>query len=140
MQAEELFRVALGFGEQWKVVETRLDTEARRLDVRLDFVKGAKFPCPQCGCSCGAYDTAEKEWRHLDFIQYSLYLTAPLPRVECPEHGVKLIKAEWARPWSGSSAGTTPGSPTGCSKASTPSSRPPSAAPAAIARTETSRR
>ncbi len=102
MQAEELFRVALGFGEQWEVVDTALEKEARRLDVKLDFVRGAKFPCPaECGCSCGVYDTAVRTWRHLDFMQYSLYLSAPLPRVECAEHGIKQVKAEWARPRSG---------------------------------------
>jgi len=101
MQAEELFRVALGFGEQWEVVDTALDKEARRLDVKLDFVRGAQFPCPECGCSCGAYDTALRTWRHLNFMQYSLFMTAPLPRVQCPEHGVKAIIAEWARPRSG---------------------------------------
>jgi transposase len=102
MQAEELFRVALGFGEQWEVVDTQLDVESRRrLDVKLDFVRGAQFSCPECGCSCGAYDTALRMWRHLDFMQYTLYMTAPLPRVQCPEHGVKQITAEWARPRSG---------------------------------------
>jgi transposase len=101
VQAEELFRVAFGFGEQWEVVDTDLDVESKRLDVRLDFVRGARFPCLVCERSCGARDTKVKTWRHLDFVQYSLYLTAPLPRVACPEHGVKQIKAEWARPWSG---------------------------------------
>jgi transposase len=76
MQAEELFRVALGFGEQWEVVDTQLNVEAKRLDVRLDFVEGSQFPCPVCGRSCGAYDTTVRTWRHLDFMQYALYLTA----------------------------------------------------------------
>ncbi len=32
-ELEELFRVALGFEEQWEVVDTQLDVESRR---RLD--------------------------------------------------------------------------------------------------------
>ena len=36
-------------------------------------------------------------WRHLNFFQHHCYITAPVPRARCPEHGVKQIKAPWAR-------------------------------------------
>lgn len=46
-------------------------------------------------------DTEQKTWRHLDFFQHQAYLTARVPRVECPEHNVRLVAVPWARPRSG---------------------------------------
>jgi transposase len=36
-------------------------------------------------------------WRHLNFFQHHCYVTAPVPRVRCAEHGVKRIEVPWAR-------------------------------------------
>ncbi len=44
---------------------------------------------------------SEKSWRHLDFFQHEAYLTARVPRVRCPEHGVRQVTLSWARPGSG---------------------------------------
>jgi transposase len=43
----------------------------------------------------------DKTWRHLDFFQHRALLHARLPRVRCPEHGVRLVSVPWARPGSG---------------------------------------
>jgi hypothetical protein len=65
-------------------------------------VPGGFFPCPVCGREdCKAYDTTQKEWRHLNFFQHEAYLHAPVPRVRCAEHGVKQVEVPWARPGSG---------------------------------------
>ena len=42
-----------------------------------------------------------KTWRHLDFFGHKALLHARLPRVRCPEHGVRQISVSWARPGSG---------------------------------------
>ncbi len=47
------------------------------------------------------HDTADKTWRHLDFFQHQALLHARLPRVACPEHGVRQASVPWARPGSG---------------------------------------
>jgi len=47
------------------------------------------------------HDTTEKTWRHLDFFQHQAFLTARVPRIDCPTHGVRLINVPWARPGSG---------------------------------------
>jgi hypothetical protein len=47
------------------------------------------------------HDTEDKTWRHLDFFQYQAHLHAKLPRVRCPEHGVRQVMVSWARPGSG---------------------------------------
>ncbi len=99
MQMEELFRVALGLESPWRVERVQFTEEAQRLELWLDFPAGSRFACPECGKRlCGAYDTTERTWRHLNFFQHATLLHARLPRVDCPEHGVKTVAVPWARP------------------------------------------
>ncbi len=68
----------------------------------LDFPSGSRFACPECGRGgCGAYDSSERTWRHLNFFEHKTLLHARQPRVECPDHGVKTVEVPWARPGSG---------------------------------------
>jgi transposase len=104
MQAQDLllFQAALGLSDPWQVTSVEFDPEAKRLDLRIDFPKGATFSCPECDrAGLKAYDTEEKTWRHMDFFQHQAYLTARVPRVECPEHKVRLVGVPWARERSG---------------------------------------
>jgi transposase len=39
-----------------------------------------------------------RTWRGLDVGAVKVFLVAPAPRVECPEHGVVVIHVPWARP------------------------------------------
>jgi len=93
-----LFQRALGLVEPWEVVEEKFDAEQKRLDLRIDFAKGSKFACPECGREgCPVHDTESHTWRHLNFFEHEAYLTARVPRVICPEHGTKQVKVPWAR-------------------------------------------
>lgn len=44
----QLFTAALGLQPPWEVVEIRFDPKAGRIDVQVDFGKGARFACPAC--------------------------------------------------------------------------------------------
>jgi transposase len=104
MQAQDLllFQAALGLTAPWQVTSVEFDRETKRLDLRIDFPRGATFCCPECDrAGLKARDTEEKAWRHLDFFQHQAYLTARVPRVECPEHKVRLVALPWARERSG---------------------------------------
>ena len=97
-----LFQAALGIIEPWRVTEASFDPETARLDLRIDFVKGARFACPEGEeTGCAVHDTTTKTWRHLDFFQHQAYLHARVPRVACPVHGVRQVVVPWARPSSG---------------------------------------
>jgi transposase len=101
---QELFSAALGLVAPWRVARSEFDAGAGRLDLYLDFPRGARFACSEPGCGqsqCPVHDTEDKTWRHLDFFQYQAYLHARLPRVRCPEHGVRQVAVSWARPGSG---------------------------------------
>jgi transposase len=69
--------------------------------VDIDFEDGSRFPCPSCGKPCAVYDSEVKRWRHMNFWQHATFLSARVPRVECPEHKVRQVEVPWARPESG---------------------------------------
>jgi transposase len=74
----ELFQAALGLLPPWLVSRT-FSESAERLDIHLDFPRGAVFPCPVCGVCCKAYDTDELTWRHRNFFQHQAFLHARTP-------------------------------------------------------------
>ena len=96
-----LFQEALEIAPPWFVKEARLNQDRRRLDIILDFPKGSRFKCPECGCEYTAYDTRLREWRHLDFFQHATHIFAPLPRVKCETCGVRTVEVPWAGRGSG---------------------------------------
>ena len=64
----DLFQRALGLAEPWQVVDVKFDAAQRRLDLRIDFPKGSKFACPECGREgCPVHDTESHTWRHVNF-------------------------------------------------------------------------
>jgi transposase len=105
MDEKQLFALALGLNEPWYIERIEFDPGKRRLDLFLEFKKGARFLCPECGSGdgelCSVHDTKERTWRHLDFFQHQAYLTARVPRVTCSTHGVHQVNVPWARAGSG---------------------------------------
>ena len=101
MDPNALFTMALGLKSPWEVKSLQFSMEDKRLDIAVDFERGASFPCPECGKPAKAHDMEEKSWRHLDFFQHAAYLTARVPRCKCDEHGVRQVEVPWARKGSG---------------------------------------
>ena len=65
MKDIELFQIALGISSPWFVKSLELDPITKKLDIHLDFQKGSKFTCPECGAEGRkVHDTAAKTWRH----------------------------------------------------------------------------
>ncbi len=81
----ELLRVEL----PWQVAEAALDRNRGRVDVRIAWQGAGK--CPRCGIERPKHDHRERSWRDLDLCADQLYLTASVPRVDCPEHGVITV-------------------------------------------------
>jgi len=97
--SQNILALGLGLEEPWMLLDQRLDTGKQPYELQLcaGTRSRAEFPCPVCGRACKAHDFKEMTWRHLNFFQHHCYLTAPMPRVSCPEHGVKRIEVPWAR-------------------------------------------
>ena len=102
MDEHMLFSTALGVEKPWKVDEIEFSKDKGRLDITIDFQKGATFPCASCKeGDCPVHDTKERTWRHLNFFQYETYLHARVPRIKCKVCGIKQVEVPWARPGSG---------------------------------------
>jgi transposase len=105
MNSQEIFGIALGLSEPWFIERVELTTEAtptsfRELHIHINFRKGWKFQTGD-GASCGAYDTEDRTWQHLDFFQHKCYLHARVPRIKLPDGKVSQVQVPWARPNSG---------------------------------------
>lgn len=99
MDGNEILLLGLGIQSPWKLIDQRLDMDKQphELHLAVGSDRGTKYPCPVCGVGCAAHDFQDKTWRHLNFFQHHCYIRASVPRVKCPEHGVKLVEVPWAR-------------------------------------------
>jgi len=105
---QELFQMALNVTDPWFVSDLTFDEKAKRLDIYIDFKKGSTFgyidpKSKEEFAGLKAYDTKDKQWRHLNFFEHECYLHARVPRVKLPDGKVKLIST----PWEGLSNGFT---------------------------------
>ncbi|WCB48014.1 transposase family protein [Nitratidesulfovibrio vulgaris] len=67
------------------------------MDIRVEHSPRVRSACPICGRNLTCRDHAEpRTWRHLDTCQFKTFLSARIPRVDCPEHGVVQVKVPWA--------------------------------------------
>ena len=90
---KELFKVALGIEEPVYIKEITFDGD---LHIEMDFRRGGRFCCSECGAAdLAVHDTEEKTWRHLNFFQYKCYIHLRTPRTQCPKCGKRL----WIPPW-----------------------------------------
>ncbi|MDO9529618.1 MAG: transposase family protein [Syntrophales bacterium] len=94
---ESLFSKALKLESPWEITKIEFLEKEGRINIFLDFPKGSVFPCPKCKKEVKAYDTTEKQWRHMNFFQYACYLVVRVPRTECKEDGILQIEVPWAR-------------------------------------------
>jgi len=99
---KELFSVALGIEEPVYVDEIAFDAEDGELHIHMNFRRGGRFPCSECGAAgLSVHDTVEKTWRHLNFFQYKCYIHLRTPRTKCPKCGERLWIPPWGRKQSG---------------------------------------
>jgi transposase len=93
---KQLFELALQLEPPWRVVSSDIDFDRRRVDLRLGFRAGSRFPCPQCGRACQAVEFTEGTWRQPDMMAFEAFVTARLPSIRCPEHGDVALMPSWA--------------------------------------------
>lgn len=93
------YGLLLGISSPWRVADVKLELEAKLVEVRLEWEWGADGRCPVCGRACAIYDSApERQWRHLDTMQFKTVIIARPVRANCPEHGVLTMEVPWAEP------------------------------------------
>jgi len=104
---KDLFAKALLVDKPWFVHEITFDLNAGKLEIWINFDRGATFyyQDKESGIEghFKAYDTTEKTWRHLNFFQYQCYLHAWIPRVDLGNGKFRQVQA----PWEGHAPGFT---------------------------------
>ena len=100
MNIESLFSQALGIESPWKIIGVDFDSNAKRLDIKVDFARGSTFEYGDKDTGevkrYKAYDTIEKTWRHMNFFEHECYIVARTPRIKPDSGGVKLILPPWS--------------------------------------------
>jgi len=99
MRDIELYKAILGLTPPWTVVNVTLDMKSQHVTVYVHAGDGP-FPCPECATLVPGYDRKRRRWRHLDTCQFTTWIEAEVPRVQCPTHGVKQLPVPWAEPGS----------------------------------------
>jgi len=78
-----------------------LDIPAEENQVSVEHPDGTKLCCPECKKELACYDHAEeRRWQDLDSCRFKSILIGRVPRVDCPEQGVKTVIVPWALPHS----------------------------------------
>ena len=97
MQDRQLYEQILGLQSPWRVAEVKLWLDLNEVKVYLEHAGEAPWCCPECGRECPVHDhQGPRTWRHLDTCQLQTILIASVPRVRCPEHGVRIVQIPWA--------------------------------------------
>jgi transposase len=92
----EHYRLLLGLDAAWQVDAVNLALEDRKVEIDV-LHRGGTLACPECGGPSPQADLApQREWRHLDTMQFQTIVRARVPRAKCPQCGVKTIAAPWA--------------------------------------------
>ncbi len=93
----EHYERLLGLDGDWQVLDVELVLEEQRVAIQLESVAGASFCCSGCGEKCSLKDHAkQREWRHMDTMQFETVMRARVPRTDCPQCGVKTCAVPWA--------------------------------------------
>ena len=95
------------FTQQWaqgiEVVACDFSPESKLLIIKIDFVRGSRFPDPggQSDELCPVHDTVIRQWEHLKFFEHHTLLEAQGPRIRNSDGKVKTVSVPWTEPQSG---------------------------------------
>lgn len=88
----------LQLAPSWFIGRTECRHEVRETHIWIH-AEPEVLICPVCKAVCPIYDhTDERVWRHLDLCDYRAFLHASVPRIRCPQHGVRQVTIHWADP------------------------------------------
>lgn len=104
IETTELFQKAIGFVSPWYASRVEFNPKAKRLDIYVEFERGAKFQHKITNKDgnvvmegeFGVYDTTEKIWRHLNFFEHECYLHCKVPRLDLGNGKTKIFDPPFA--------------------------------------------
>ena len=101
MRDTELYQMLLGLTPPWEVSAVNIapasaDRPLGEIAVEVAWRSQTPLVCPSCGQGVARYDSRPRRWRHLNTMQWKTFITADVPRVNCPTCGVKQVRVAWA--------------------------------------------
>lgn len=96
----EHYKALLGLNKSWRVVKVDMERELPEGKLHLEST-GAEAICSECGDACPLKDHAperERQWRHLDTMEFTTTIVARIPRTKCARCGVRTCNVPWAEP------------------------------------------
>jgi transposase len=96
MTKEELYKIILEIDDDWSVKAIEIDEDHEEIEVEIEYIK-EKAIDPSTKENCSIYDhREERQWRHLDTMQYKTYIKCRIPRVKNSLGKVNTITVPWA--------------------------------------------
>ena len=93
---EEFYRNLLGVNEPWEVTSIKRDSNSKEVIAVIKIREKSELYCPICNRKVKKYDHRTRRWRHLDSCNHKTLIEGTIPRINCPEHGVRQISVPWA--------------------------------------------
>jgi transposase len=96
MDEISLYERILQLQPPWFVESVELREADGAVIVHVQMDEDAALTCPLCAKPAPHYDKRRRQWRHLDTCQYQTLVEAEVPRVNCEQHGCRMIEVSWA--------------------------------------------
>lgn len=94
MQDIEFFRRALGLETPWLVKDVKMDMEGQRVVIVVECRCGTKWGTEAGELAVHGYE--DRQWRHLDTMQFETIIQARVPRVRWPDGHTEMVRVPWA--------------------------------------------
>jgi transposase len=94
-----MYTALLQLPKPWEVekVETNITSQwIGEVHVWVGLPKGIRWVCPRCKVEAPIHDHQERTWRTLDTCQFKTFVHARIPRLHCPNCGIKQLDVPWA--------------------------------------------
>jgi len=95
-EINEFLEKILGFSKPWIITKVKENIEKNEVEIFLDYPKGTKIRCPECGELCPVNDSRVRKLRHMDFWQHKTFINTRVPRTNC-KCGKKRISLPFSR-------------------------------------------
>ncbi len=96
MQDKEFFSMALGLKTPWYVKDVQMNMGEQRVTIIVECRCGTTWADTEGALAIHGYE--ERQWRHLDTMQFETIIQARVPRVRWPDGRTEMVQVPWAQP------------------------------------------
>ncbi len=98
LSLKEFYAQSMELKAPWKVVEVKIDGEARQVRIGVECARGEVWGDPDTNERAEIKDWEERTWRHLDTCQFETIFTARVPLLLLKSGRTVTASVPWAAP------------------------------------------